>query len=614
MAGSTQGRRRAIGLLLAASLTGAVVPALVSSTGTVAGASAVRHHATTPRVTVSPLPGSMTADPTTQISIVGVPKSQIGKITVRGSKSGLHTGTLKAYSQGDGASYVLSTAFTPGEVVTVKTGLNVAGTTNGTWHFSVATPYQLPSATPQGAPTTRTTTSRVSPHDSTVHWVTQPNLHPPLLSVDVRDAGIAPGYVFVTPRGSIGQGGVEIVDNWGHPIWFDPVGTALDLKVQSYLGQPVLTYFTGRIYAGFGIGSDVILSSSYRQIAVIKGGNGLAADVHECVLEPNGAALITAYQPIYWNLTSIGGPSNAPMVDSAVQEIDVKTGLVRYQWDSLDHEPLTQSYQPYGSGFGSSIYDYFHINSIQPIGARTLIVSARNTHQIYDVGRPTGHVRWRLGGKNSTFTMGNDTHFAWQHDAELHPDGILTVFDDEGYPDVKPPSRGLVLKLYPATHRAYFDQALLRTPSAGTATSQGNVEDLPNGDRMVGWGSLPYATEFTSSGTEIWDLEFPGTDQSYRALRFPWSATPNTLPALVVKTTSSTTQDNAYMSWNGATTVASWRILGGSSSSTLTALVTRSKNGFENHQLVPVESYYEVQALDKAGNVIGTSAVVTPTS
>ncbi len=57
-------------------------------------------------------------------------------------------------------------------------------------------------------------------------------------------------------------------------------------------------------------------------------------------------ALITAYYPVYRNESSVHGPKRGIVFDAVVQEIDIPTGLVIFQWDSLDHVPLTASYRP----------------------------------------------------------------------------------------------------------------------------------------------------------------------------------------------------------------------------------------------------------------------------
>ncbi|HET9123378.1 MAG TPA: hypothetical protein VFN65_00680, partial [Solirubrobacteraceae bacterium] len=98
-------------------------------------------HAAT--VSVFPSPGDRVATPSTQITIRGVPTSAFGSITVTGSQTGVHTGTVEADSDGNGGSFIPTKPFAPGETVTVQTGLDVADATNGTWHFTVAVPGRV---------------------------------------------------------------------------------------------------------------------------------------------------------------------------------------------------------------------------------------------------------------------------------------------------------------------------------------------------------------------------------------------------------------------------------------------------------------------------------------
>ena len=139
-----------------------------------------------------------------------------------------------------------------------------------------------------------------------------------------------------------------IVDPVGGLIWFSPVPAgqrASDLRVQRYLGKPVLTWWQGLSGAGLGFGKDVIYDSSYRQIATVNGANGFPADLHEFEITAQNTALITTYQPVYWDASGVrGGKKRQIVVDSVVQEIDIPTGLLLFQWDSLDHVPVTDSY------------------------------------------------------------------------------------------------------------------------------------------------------------------------------------------------------------------------------------------------------------------------------
>ena len=89
---------------------------------------------------VFPVPGSHFASPSTQIAFRGLPAARLGTITVTGSVSGAHTGTVQGDSDGDGGSFIPSAPFTAGETVTVSTSLNLEGSHNGTYQFQVATP------------------------------------------------------------------------------------------------------------------------------------------------------------------------------------------------------------------------------------------------------------------------------------------------------------------------------------------------------------------------------------------------------------------------------------------------------------------------------------------
>jgi hypothetical protein len=68
-----------------------------------------------------------------------------------------------------------------------------------------------------------------------------------------------------------------------------------------------------------------------------------------------------------------------------------------------------------------------------------------------------------------------------------------------------------------------------------------------------------------------------------------------------------------YASWNGATEVASWRVLAGSSPAALRPAASAPRSGFETAIAVagaPAGAYVAVQALDAAGTVLASSRAV----
>jgi hypothetical protein len=145
------------------------------------------------------------------------------------------------------------------------------------------------------------------------------------------------------------------------------------------------------------------------------------------------------------------------------------------------------------------------------------------------------------------------------------------------------------------------------------APFEGNAQFLSNGHVFVGWGAWPYVSEFSKSGKLLFDAYFgdgktpPQDADSYRAYRFPWHGQPKDKPVIVVG------DDTAYVSWNGATEVARWRVLSGPSAGKLKPLVTVAKKGFETPiRLRKSAAFYAVQALDRKGGVLGRSAAVAP--
>ena len=563
--------------------------------------------AATPTVAVFPIPGARVASPQTQIAFRGVPIDQVGKVVVTGSRSGVHTGRFESDSDHDGGSFLPAKPFDPGEVVTVRTTLSILGAkTPGTFHFTVATPSGSIPATPL-PPAGRQPGDMLTFHS-------RPDLTPASVEItkDDPDPGPDGDDIFLTPQQGPAQNGVMILNKQGTLLWFQPVpqgDMAANLQVQGYEGQRVLTWWQGYSGAGVGAGEDVIENSSYRQIATVHAANGLSADLHEFRLTSQGTALITAYYPVYWNATALHMSSRQVVLDSVVQEIDIKTGLLLFQWDSLDHVSLNDTYEPAVKSPGAP-FDYFHINSVQLEQDGNLFISARNTWAAYEVDHQSGQVVWTLGGRNSTYKLGSGVQFAFQHDARLHTDTdpTVTVFDDGGGPPrAHTESRAITIHLDSKTKTATLQTQDLHSPALAAAF-EGNVQELPGGDDFVGWGQQPYFSEYNSKGQVDFDGRFVGNNSSYRAYRFPWIGKPATSPSVSVSTSGATT--NVYVSWNGATQVASWRVLGGASATSLSAVATAAKQGFESQVTIPAEPYVAVQALDSAGRALATSSVV----
>jgi hypothetical protein len=529
-----------------------------------------------------------------------------------GSRTGAHTGRFEGYSEGDGASFVPSKPFAPGETVTVSAQVRTGGAVQPlSDSFTIA--YQDPLTT------TPETIHNASSSEVQV-FRSRPDLRPPAVTVTASSPAVAPGDMFVAPYSGPGQSGPMILDPSGGLIWFKALPThtaATNLRVQQYAGKPVLTWWQGDISVhGFGQGEDVILDSAYAQIARVRAGNGLQADLHDFQLTPQGTALITAYDPIYCNLSKVGGSVDGAVTDGTFQEVDVRTGLVMYQWTSLDHVALAESYAPANTSSTAFPFDFFHINSINLDQDGSLLISARNTWTAYDLNAQTGQINWQLGGKHSSFTMGHEAATAWQHDPRELANGTFSIFDNGASPTVHSQSRGIVVSLEPQDKTATLVSQFTHPPPILTQ-SQGDIQAQSNGDWFVGWGEVPDFSEFSPTGQLLFDAHLPAGDQSYRDLRFPWTGTPFSRPALAVVVAGGAARARSagtvYASWNGATLVASWRVFVGATSRSLKPVAQAARSGFQTAILLPAGAagkFVTVQALGAAGQVLGGTAPV----
>src|SRR5215213_2595489 len=274
----------------------------------------------------------------------------------------------------------------------------------------------------------------------------RPDLTPTAAEVAGSAYGTAPGYVFLALKEGAGEHGPMILDDRGQLVWFTKHTRARDFKVQNYRGSPVLTWWEGSVVAGHGKGEYVVFDDSYSEVARVRAGNGYQGDLHEFLITPQDTALLTAYTPARADLSAVGGSEGGAVWGGVAQEVDIETGEVLFEWHSLEHVGVEESYV-HPPEDPALRYDYFHINSIDVYDDDHLLVSARNTWTLYKIERKTGEVIWRLGGKKSDFEMGQGTRSAFQHDARRHKDGTISVFDNGAYPQVHPQSRGIVLGL-----------------------------------------------------------------------------------------------------------------------------------------------------------------------
>jgi hypothetical protein len=577
-----------------------------SASHTVLTADPPAHASASGPIAVSPQPGTPDASPSTQISFLGPAGTHVSDVRVVGSHSGAHAGVLRAYSTGTGESFLPAHAFATGERVTVSAKVSVGASTYTTsTNFTVA--HQV-AVSQKEFPLNAGNSSEVQ------HYSSAPTLTPSAVRITTpAKSGASPGDLFLAPYQGSGTPGPMITDQRGNLIWFHPLPageSSTSLKLQQYEGKSVLTWWQGRILeVGFGQGEDVIYNTSYQKVAAVRAGNGYDADLHEFRLTPEGTAWIDIFDPIDMNLSSYGGRSDGVLTDSVVEEVDVKTGLVMWQWHALGHIPISESHNP--APKASYPWDYVHINSISPGNDGDVLLSSRNTWTLYDVDIDGGGVRWRLGGAHSSFKLGPGTRTYWQHDAEFQPGGLISVFDNGSDPPKEKQSRGLILDPNLSSHTVTLVKQFVNPTKTLLASSQGNTLSLPGGNWLMGYGGLPNFTEYDSAGHVLLDGTLGKNVQDFRTYLFPWSGQPTSAPSVLAAPGAGGTIA-VSVSWNGATQVASWRVLAGASTGALTPVATAAKAvAFQTTIAAPSAGpYVAVQALNAAGAVIGTSATI----
>ncbi len=462
----------------------------------------------------------------------------------------------------------------------------------------------------------------------TYHFVSAPTLHPPLIEANQQPAAarLAPGYILtanfydVTVHPMVGQSGPLMLSNQLQPVWFQPVPenvVASNLSRQTYEGKPVLAWWQGVVTdtGATTSGEDLIVNQHYQTVARLRGTGGWILTLHAIVIRGSDA-FVTANKNVPRDLSRYGGAYNGALIDSAIQEYDLRTGKLIRSWDALRHIPLSDSYAiPPINGFP---WDAYHVNAIDVTsGGNKALVSMRNTWAAYMIDLRTGKVEWNLGGKHSSFKLGPGAAFQWQHDVELGPDSTVTMFDDHcceisgagTFLPASGPSRALVLRLDQGARTARL-VAQYTLGEHFDADYMGDTQTLPGGNVFVGWGSQPEFSEYSRSGQLLLDAVFPHPDLSYRTNLEPWTGQPLYPPSGAARRHGSST--TVYASWNGATRVASWKVFARTGGGSMALVAWYDKGGFET--AVPVPRGYttfKLEALDASRRVIGVSRPFT---
>jgi Arylsulfotransferase (ASST) len=593
---------------IGAALAFGVVASAAATASALSGDGVEGRAAQATEVAAFPRPGTSTVSASTQVSFRGVAPAALGTVTVSGSRSGDVAGEIRAHSDGNGASFVPSERLEGGERVTVRTDLAVRGGTNGDFTYTVAR-RPAPRQVRDGSLPLPTL-----PPAAIDDFRSNRRLQSPVVRITKPAERTAPGYIMLapfSPKGSRRPDGPLIADDRGDLVWFKPLrrGTAVtDLSVQELNGRPVLTWWQGRFALGWGYGEYHVLDETYKEVARIDASSGYQADLHDMTLTPQGTALVLAYDRVIRDTRRVGGARRGLVMNGVLQEIDLETGAVLFEWHTLDDVPIGHSRT---RPTGRQSWSYVHLNSVDVDTDGNLLVSARSTCAIYKLDRTTGEVIWTLGGKDSDFRLDRRSRFCFQHDVRRAGPGLISLFDNSaGPPVLRPQSRAITLRVDEQRKRVRLVRQF-QHPAKILAPNQGSARRQANGNMLVGWGAAPVFSEYSADGRLLFNGRLTRGKGNYRAVREQWTGRPDTRPDIAARRRGDRVR--VWASWNGATEVARWQALTGAGEDALEPAGSARRDGFETTLSVPAgERLVAVRALDAGGNVLGTSRAVTP--
>jgi hypothetical protein len=561
-------------------------------------------------VVAIPTPGSATSSPETALSFRSeepIPDAELdADIVVAGSESGPVAGTLEHHADGRGMTFTPASPFAPGETVAVDVPFAVVDADGG-YTFVLSTP----AADRGAAEGTEPPSDPDAPPPMPASSRSRPDLRPPTVVVNGSTAGEADdGLLFATPQASrLTDAGVLIYDDSGEIVYFRPTAdahvTVGDAAVTELEGEPVLRWFEG--IAPFGPGNYrgeyVFVDTAYREVARLDLENGYRADIHDVVITPDGTAIMMGYYELVCDDTVLTGCTpDGTVLDGVVQEVDIATDTVLFEWHGLDHLSMADSYEDPEA----EVFDYLHLNSIDLDEDGNILLSARHTSALYKVDRTTGDLIFTFGGRNNEFTYVDEGSEAapgpdYPHDFRARGDGVYGYFDNGVRRRRNAESRAAIVELDTTTMTATYLESITHDPPL-LGPTQGRLQQLPNGNELVAWGGLGVVTEYTPDGSIAFESSLGVS--TYRQVRHEWVGAPPVPPAVVV-TGDGDEAVTVAVSWNGDTRTESWQLLAGEQADALEPVGTVARTGFETE--IPTSAtaeYVAVQALDADGEPI----------
>ena len=252
---------------------------------------------------------------------------------------------------------------------------------------------------------------------------------------------------------------------------------------------------------------------------------GVGADQHDFQQLPNGNYLMIAYVPrAHVDLTAIGGPRDASVLDGEVQEITPSGNLV-WSWRTNDHIGVKETAATgirvaKVQGDNGNTFDLVHLNSVE-LDGNSVLISGRHVDAVYRVNLSDGSIAWKLGGTHTrqSLRMTNDSYgLDGQHDARQWPDGTISVYDNDTFRGHVP--RIARYRIDTRRRTATLVEQVV-DPRIGSSPCCGSARRLPHGHWFVAWGGRSVVTELGRRGRPLLTLRIPKPFFTYRAQAVP---------------------------------------------------------------------------------------------
>ncbi len=250
-------------------------------------------------------------------------------------------------------------------------------------------------------------------------------------------------------------------------------------------------------------------NTSMQVVDTLRMNGSYPVDFHEGHMLPNGNYVVLGADNRIVDMSAIvPGGSTTAIVAGAVFQERTLGGTTVFEWKSLDHIPVTDATEDIDLTQPS--IDYIHVNSINVDTDGNYLVSCRHLDEVIKVSRLTGSVMWRFGGsksKRNQFTILNDSEggfsgFSHQHEAFRTAAGRIMLLDN-GNLKPTPYTRAVEYEIDETLKTARRTWSYRPTPDIFTY-SMGSVQELPNGNIVLGWGqtmSSIIAQEVSRDGT-----------------------------------------------------------------------------------------------------------------